>query len=94
MGLVTYKELAKATKLKQEEVRAVIDAIAEALIGENDVVLLGLGQFNFHRREARRFKTPLIKGGVAKIPPGLTVRFKFSPTLRYKIRGKDTRHGA
>lgn len=94
MELVTYKELAETTGLTPVAVRAVIDAIAAALVEKNDVALLGLGQFVFHRREARKFKTPLIKGGMAKIPAGLTVRFKFSPTLRYKIRGKDAAHGA
>jgi DNA-binding protein HU-beta len=68
---------------------ALLEAVAEALQGDNPVVLAGFGTFVARRRPAREGRNPQT-GEKIKIKAAKVVGFKASKALKEAVRGEDT----
>jgi DNA-binding protein HU-beta len=81
-------EVAQATNLTKKDseaaINATLDAIVEALVKEEKVVLVGFGTFETRRRKARKGRNPSTKEPIP-IPASKAPVFKAGKGLKDKV---------
>ncbi|MDD2213391.1 MAG: HU family DNA-binding protein [Oscillospiraceae bacterium] len=82
------ESVAKLTQLSKKDseaaINATLDAITEALVKEEKVVLVGFGTFETRRREARMGHNPSTKAAI-EIPASKAPVFKAGKSLKDKV---------
>jgi len=67
--------------------RCFTDTVTEAMINNNEVVLIGFGTFCSGHRSARTGRNPQT-GAVIEIPEARTAKFKAGKALKDKLNGR------
>ena len=83
--------IAKKTGLTKKDseaaLKATIEAIEEALVKDDKIVLVGFGTFEAKKRAARKGRNPSTKE-VINIPASKVPAFKAGKDLKNKVNGK------
>lgn len=83
----TTRELSRRAGITYEQGQRFVQAIVAELELGREVHLTGLGILRVHEGKPRKFDTPMVPGGVAKIPPSRCVKFRQSKLMKPRLNG-------
>lgn len=76
------QEVARGSKLKPEQVRAVFDDIVARVARGEEVKVQGFGTFKRKMHKGRTLKSPLLDGGEVEYPDSYVLKFHQSPIAK------------